>query len=131
VNVNAFRTIMIRIQPYNCIETVYDKILRPENIMNAVITADIIDYSKLPIAGEDLVINTIYDTFEDGAHLRTNLDSSIVITRGDNIQIELDHHHEALKAALLLKTAINKITLNKGNKNKIEIDIRIVLTNKV
>jgi hypothetical protein len=95
--------------------------------MNAVITADIIDYSKLSREGEDLVINTIYETFEDGSDVRTNVDSSFVITRGDNIQIELDKQEEALKAALLLKTAINKIALNKGNKTKPDIDVRIAI----
>lgn len=95
--------------------------------MNAVITADIIDYSKLPTKSEDLVINAIYNTFEDSADIRTNVDSSFVITRGDNIQIELDEQVDALKAALLLKTAINKIPLNKGNKTKPDIDIRIAI----
>jgi len=95
--------------------------------MNAVITADIIDYSKLSTEEEDRVINTIYETFEAGTDIRTNVDSSFLITRGDNIQIELDKPEEALKAALLLKSAINKIALNKQNKNKPIIDIRIAI----
>jgi hypothetical protein len=95
--------------------------------MNAVITADIIDYSKLSTEEEDRVINSIYETFEAGTDIRTNVDSSFLITRGDNIQIELDKPEEGLKAALLLKSAINKIALNKQNKNKPIIDIRIAI----
>jgi len=96
--------------------------------MNAVITADIIDYSKLSTKEEDIVINTIYDTFEDNIDIRTNVDdSSFVITRGDNIQIELEKPEEALKAALLLKSGINKITLNNRKKNKPIIDVRIAI----
>lgn len=95
--------------------------------MNAVITADIINFTKLSTEEEDLVIDTIYNTFEEGTNIRTNVDSSFVITRGDNIQIELDKQEEALKAALLLKSAINKIALNKVSKTKPEIDARIAI----
>jgi hypothetical protein len=94
--------------------------------MNAVITADIVNYSKLSTKEEDKVINAIYETFERDADIRTNVDeSSFVITRGDNIQIELEKPEEALKAALLLKSAIKKINLK--NKNKPIIDVRIAI----
>jgi hypothetical protein len=96
--------------------------------MNAVITADIVDYSKLSSEEEDLVINTIYEIFEDGSNIRTNVgESSFLITRGDNIQIELFKAEEALKAALLLKSAINKIAINKLNKTKPNIDVRMAI----
>jgi len=94
--------------------------------MNAVITADIVDYSKLSTKEEDKVIDAIYETFERDADIRTNFDeSSFAITRGDNIQIELEKPEEALKAALLLKSAIKKINLK--NKNKPIIDVRIAI----
>lgn len=96
--------------------------------MKAVITADIIDYSKLSTKEEDRVIETIYDIFESGTDIRTNVEeSSFVITRGDNIQIELEKPDEALKAALILKSAINKIALNKGNRTKPDVDVRIAI----
>lgn len=95
--------------------------------MNAVITADIVDYSKLSTEEEDIVINVIYETFENVVDLRTNITDSFVITRGDNIQIELEEPEEALKAALILKAAINKITLNKRNINKPILNIRIAI----
>ncbi len=94
--------------------------------MNAVITADIIDYSKLSPKDEDRVINTVYKTFEKSTDIRTNVgDSSFVITRGDSIQMELGKPQEALKTALLLKAAINKVVLNEGNKPVIDVRIAI------
>lgn len=71
--------------------------------MNAVITADVIDSTKLSTEGEDLVINAIYETFGNDSTIRTNVDESyFMITRGDNIQLELDDASKALKSALLL-----------------------------
>ncbi|MGD2034508.1 MAG: hypothetical protein PVF73_05590 [Bacteroidales bacterium] len=95
--------------------------------MNAVITADIVDYSGLSTEGEDRVINTIHETFGDSRDIRTNADSNFLITRGDTIQMELDKPEKALKTALLLKSAINKTALNKGNKTKPDIDVRIAI----
>ena len=94
--------------------------------MNAVITADIIDSTKLSTEGEDLIIDAIYETFGNNSDIRTNVgESSFIITRGDNIQIELDNATEALKAALLLKTTINKITLITDRKPSVDIRIAI------
>jgi hypothetical protein len=94
--------------------------------MNAVITADIINYSRLSPGEQDKVIDTIYKTFEDNSDIRTNIgDSSFVITRGDNIQIELVNADKALKAALLLKSVIKKIVLRIGNKSLIDVRIAI------
>jgi hypothetical protein len=96
--------------------------------MNAVITADVINSTNLTLEGEDLVINTVYETFGDDSTLRTNVtESSFTISRGDSIQIELEDAREALKAALLLKTALNKITLIGDNKTKPSIDVRIAI----
>jgi hypothetical protein len=94
--------------------------------MNAVITADIINYSRLSPGEQDKVIGIIYKTFEDNRDIRTNVnDSSFAITRGDNIQIELINADKALKAALLLKSAIKKIVLRTGNKPLIDVRIAI------
>jgi len=94
--------------------------------MNAVVTADVIGSSKLSFEGEDLVIKAIYDTFGVNSTLRTNVDeSSFTITRGDSIQIELEDVTKALQTALLLKAAINKITLL-GNRRP-SIDVRIAI----
>jgi hypothetical protein len=95
--------------------------------MNAVITADIIDYTKLSGKEEDLVIETLYDTFEEASGIRTNINSSFIITRGDSIQIEMEHPGEALRIALVLKSVINKLTLKDGNRLKPSIDIRIAI----
>ena len=95
--------------------------------MNAVITADIIDYTKLSGKEEDLVIETLYDTFEEALGIRTNINSSFIITRGDSIQIEMEHPGEALRTALVLKSVINKLTLKDGNRLKPSIDIRIAI----
>ena len=95
--------------------------------MNAVITADVIGYSRLSVQEEDSVINAIYDTLENKINARTNVGSSFNISRGDSIQVELDRAVDALRVALLLKTGINQIAVNKGNKNKPVIDIRIAI----
>jgi len=77
--------------------------------MNAVITSDIIDYTKLSVEGEDLVLKTIYETFGKDSTIRTNVDeSNFKITGGDKIQIELDDATNALKTALLLKQPSTK-----------------------
>lgn len=94
--------------------------------MNAVVTADVIGSTKLSFEGEDLVIKAIYDTFGANSNLRTNVDeSSFTITRGDSIQIELEDVTKALQTALLLKAAINKITLL-GNRRP-SFDARIAI----
>ncbi|WP_075603949.1 hypothetical protein [Saccharicrinis aurantiacus] len=96
--------------------------------MNAVITADVIDSTKLSREGEDLVIKTIYDTFSKDSTIRTNVDESyFLITRGDSIQLELDDASKALTTALLLKTALNKITLLSNRKPSIDVRIAIGL----
>lgn len=94
--------------------------------MNAVVTADVIDSTSLSVEGEDLVLRAIYETFGKDSTMRTNVEeSSFTITRGDSIQFELDDATKALKTALLLKAAINKITLL-GNR-KPSIDVRIAI----
>ncbi len=96
--------------------------------MNAIVTADVINSTKLSYDGEELVIKAVYDTFSNDSTLRTNVEeSSFTISRGDSIQIELEDVTKALKTALLLKTAINKITLIGDNKTRPSIDVRIAI----
>ena len=94
--------------------------------MNAVVTADVIDSTSLPVEGENLVLRAIYETFGKDSTMRTNVaESSFTITRGDSIQFELDDATKALKTALLLKAAINKITLLSNRKPSIDVRIAI------
>jgi len=95
--------------------------------MNAVITADVIDSTKLSSQEENMVINAIYETFGNDS-VRTNVDdSNFYIKRGDSIQIELNDASNALRSALLLKAAINKITLKGDGKTKPLVDVRIAI----
>jgi hypothetical protein len=94
--------------------------------MSAVITADIINYSKLSPDEQDKLIGVIHKTFGNNSDIRTNVgDSSFAITRGDNIQIELKNADQALRAALLLKSAIKKIVPGTGNKTPADVRIAI------
>lgn len=94
--------------------------------MYAVITADVIDSSSLSVEDEDFVLKVIYETFGKDSTIRTNVgENYFKITRGDKIQIELNEVSNALKTALLLKTAINKISLS--NDRKPSIDVRIAI----
>lgn len=94
--------------------------------MNAVITADIVDYTKLTKEGEDIVLHAIHKMYDD-KKIKTNLGGDLSIKRGDSIQIELKKPSEALESALLLKTTINKISLSAKSKTKPDIDIRIAI----
>jgi len=95
--------------------------------MNAVITADIVDYTKLTKEGEEMVLQAIHKMYADKKSVRTNLGGNLSIKRGDSIQIELKNPSEALESALLLKTTVNKISLSSKSKTKPDIDIRIAI----
>ena len=90
--------------------------------MDAVITADIIGYTKLTSNDANIVLNTIHSLFNELSLKRNNLSSSFSIKRGDSIQGEISNPAKALKIALLLKTAVRKLKLE--NKN---LDIRIAI----
>ena len=90
--------------------------------MDAVITADIIGYTKLTNNDADIVLNTIHNLFRELTLDRNNLSSNFSIKRGDSIQGEISNPAEALKIALLLKTAVRKLKV--GSKN---LDIRIAI----
>jgi len=90
--------------------------------MDAVITADIIGYTKLTSNDANIVLNTIHSLFNELSLKRNNLSSSFSIKRGDSIQGEISNPAKALKIALLLKTAVRKLKLEGKN-----LDIRIAI----
>ena len=77
--------------------------------MKSVITADIINYSGLTSHQGDLVLSRVHALFDTLGSLRNNMDDRFSIRRGDNIQMELSVPGEALRVALLLRSAINSI----------------------
>jgi hypothetical protein len=99
--------------------------------MKAVITADIIDYTKLKPIDANQVIDAIRKAFNNPNAFnsgRTNLNATFSIKRGDSVQVELDNPVNALKVALLLKTAVNAINLVPDKKrNKPMVDVRIAI----
>ena len=54
--------------------------------MDAVVTADIINYTKLTEEEADLVLDTIHSEFEKLELTRTNVINNFSIKRGDSIQ---------------------------------------------
>ena len=90
--------------------------------MDAVITADIIGYTKLTNSDADNVLNTIHSLFSELTLDRNNLSSNFSIKRGDSIQGEISNPADALKIALLLKTAVKKLKVDSKN-----LDIRIAI----
>ena len=99
--------------------------------MKAVVTADIIDYTKLSSNDATRVIDTISSVFNNPKALssvRTNLNATFSIKRGDSIQVEIGVPEDALKVALLLKTAVNAVNLTPEKKrNKPMVDMRIAI----
>lgn len=95
--------------------------------MNAVITADIINSSKLSASEEDKLLEAIYTAFNP-SYGRTNLsEGSFYIKRGDSIQLELNDASEALKLALSLKASINRALSGVKGKSKPMVDARIAI----
>lgn len=95
--------------------------------MQAVITSDIINYSRLEKKEEDLVLESLQLLFEQ-EKLRSNIGSKgFRISRGDSIQAELEVPEQSLKLALLLKSSINKIRVKESNTLKPSIDLRIAI----
>lgn len=96
-------------------------------MIKGVITADIIDYTKLTDNDADQVLEALYRLDKEWISVRTNTESSIVVKRGDNIQLEVQDPDQVLKLALQLKTALNRIILHPMQKNNIKIDVRIAI----
>lgn len=95
--------------------------------MNAVITADIVDYTKLSENQANKILNAIHIVFNKLAISRTNLIHNFLIKRGDSIQMEIEDPSETLKVALLLKSAINKIDFYNNKRRAPTNDIRIAI----
>lgn len=95
--------------------------------MNAVITADLIDFTKLTKVDIEQVMAVLNSFQKELNNYRVNFVQDYVIKRGDSIQVELSNAQDALRVALLLKTALNKISLHPIQKNNIKIDARIAI----
>ncbi len=99
--------------------------------MKVVVTADIIDYTKLTSNDATRVIDTISSVFNNPKVLnsvRTNLNATFSIKRGDSIQVEIGLPEDALKIALLLMTAVNAVNFTPEKKrNKPMVDIRTAI----
>ena len=95
--------------------------------MRAVITADIIDYTKLNSKEANEVLNAIHTLNNTEGISRTNLNSKFSIKRGDNIQGEINNVADALRVALILKATVNKILFNKDSNRKPNVDVRIAI----
>ena len=87
-------------------------------MVKAVITADLVNYSRLTPRQGDLVLERVKASFGDTGILRHNVDDHFSIRRGDNIQIELSAPEEALRAALLLRSTINSIVFDRARKKR-------------
>ncbi len=94
--------------------------------MKAVITADIIDYSGLDTARADEVLKVLHDLFENLKSVRSNVFKGFSVRRGDSIQGEVETR-DSLRVALLLKTAINRISFGQGEKRKSPVNVRIAI----
>ena len=95
--------------------------------MQAVITADIVDSSSLSSEQTDIVLNAIHSLLDDYKDVRVNIDDKFIISRGDSIQIELDHPAQALNVALLLKSTVNKISFREVKRQSPVVDVRIAI----
>lgn len=95
--------------------------------MKAVITADLIDSTKLTKDDSEKVMKTLYMLQKELMMSRVNYAQDFYIKRGDNVQIELTNVSDALRVALLLKTTLNKISLNPTQKKNIQVDARIAI----
>ena len=59
--------------------------------MNAVITADMVEYLKLSKPEADRLLKDLHELFESLDEIRTNLNSTFSIKRGDSVQVEIDN----------------------------------------
>jgi hypothetical protein len=92
--------------------------------MNVVITADIIDYTKLSDKQVTDVLDSIHNMFNEQKNVSGNVFRDFSIKRGDSIQGVIHNIPDALEVALKLKLAINKVEVDKGHK---PIDVRIAM----
>ncbi|NPA37456.1 MAG: hypothetical protein GXO47_11475 [Chlorobi bacterium] len=95
--------------------------------MKAVITADIIDYSGLDSAKADEVLKVLHGLFGELKSVRSNVFEGFSVRRGDSIQGEVSDARDSLRVALMLKTAINRISFGQGKKRKSPVNVRIAI----
>jgi len=95
--------------------------------MKAVITADIVDYTSLTANKESVLLNNIHNMFSQISSIRTNIDNTLSIHRGDSIQGEISNPADGLRVALLLKTAVNKVLFDNNKKRSLVMDIRVAI----
>jgi hypothetical protein len=65
--------------------------------------------------------------FSQVKSVRTNIDNSLSIKRGDSIQGDIDNVADGLRLALLLKTSVNKVLFEDEKKRSLLMDIRIAI----
>lgn len=95
--------------------------------MKAVITADIADYTSITANEVTTVLDSMHSMFSQVKSVRTNLDNTLSIQRGDSIQGEVANPADALKVALLLKTSINRVLFDDENKRSKLMEVRIAI----
>jgi len=95
--------------------------------MKAVITADIIDYTKLSENEANQVLNTLHKVFNEMNSLQNNINNDFHIKRGDSIQGVTNKPEQSLRLALLLKTGVNKIDFDNKKRGLPKVDLRIAI----
>ncbi|NOQ75135.1 MAG: hypothetical protein GQ574_24185 [Crocinitomix sp.] len=98
--------------------------------MIAVISADIIGYTKLEQARAEEVLAGLTAFFDEigGRQIKSNIGIDFKIRRGDSIQGEIKNPVHALRIAIMLKAVVTQIKFGKINKRKHpEIDIRLAI----
>jgi len=95
--------------------------------MKAVITADIIDYSALNSSLADEVLKVLTELFENLRSVRSNVFKGFSVQRGDSIQGEVSDARDSLRVALLLRTAVNRISFDQSKKRKSPVNVRIAI----
>ena len=98
--------------------------------MKAVISADIIGYTKLePPRANDVLkgLKAFIDDIE-GPQVQTNVDVNFKIKRGDAIQGIIYDGSDALRIAIMMKAAVTQIALGNNTKRRHpDIDIRLAI----
>ncbi|MGI9526624.1 MAG: helix-turn-helix domain-containing protein [Weeksellaceae bacterium] len=98
--------------------------------MKAVISADIIGYSKLAPQRADEVLDGLKQFLKEQKEINTanNLSPDFKIKRGDALQIVLSDASDALGLALMLKATVTQIAFTDDNKRRHpDIDIRMAI----
>ena len=86
--------------------------------MVAVLTADLIDSSHYEEELLNEVLDTLKSEFKDISNGYGNSEVRFKIYRGDSFQGVINSPEEALKLAVLIKAAVNRIHVKKTRKSK-------------